>query len=106
MKAVVGEEALTQEDRLYLEFLEKFEHKFLGQNYYETRDIFGSLDLAWSLLRTFPKEMLKRITEKTLKEHYNRDRAAGAPEGGPSSSSSSSSHSGKEKEKEKEKEKH
>lgn len=89
MKAVVGEEALTQEDKLYLEFLEKFEHKFLGQNYYETRDIFGSLDLAWSLLRTFPKEMLKRITEKTIKEHYNRDRAAGAPEvttaAGPSS---------------------
>jgi len=25
MKAVVGEEALTDDDRLYLEFLEKFE---------------------------------------------------------------------------------
>eukprot|EP01111_Echinosteliopsis_oligospora_P013882 TRINITY_DN509_c0_g1_i1.p1 TRINITY_DN509_c0_g1~~TRINITY_DN509_c0_g1_i1.p1 ORF type:complete len:509 (-),score=144.62 TRINITY_DN509_c0_g1_i1:126-1652(-) len=75
MKAVVGEEALTQEDRLYLEFLEKFEHKFVGQGYYEARDIFHTLDLAWSLLRTFPKEMLKRITEKTLKQHYNRDRA-------------------------------
>jgi V-type H+-transporting ATPase subunit B len=97
MKAVVGEEALTQEDRLYLEFLEKFEHKFLGQNYYETRDIFGSLDLAWSLLRTFPKEMLKRITEKTLKEHYNRDRAAGAPESaaGPSSAPHGHGHGAK-----------
>lgn len=31
MKAVVGEEALTQEDFLYLEFLDKFEHKFLTQ---------------------------------------------------------------------------
>lgn len=31
MKAVVGEEALTQEDLLYLEFLEKFERKFLTQ---------------------------------------------------------------------------
>lgn len=90
MKAVVGEEAMTQEDRLYLEFLEKFEQKFLGQGYYEARDIFQSLDLAWSLLRTFPKEMLKRITEKTIKEHYARDRA-GAPEDVASSSSSSSS---------------
>jgi vacuolar-type H+-ATPase subunit B/Vma2 len=34
MKAVVGEEAMTQEDRLYLEFLEKFEQKFLGQGNY------------------------------------------------------------------------
>ena len=31
MKAVVGEEALTQEDRLYLDFLEKFEGEFLTQ---------------------------------------------------------------------------
>jgi V-type H+-transporting ATPase subunit B len=29
MKAVVGEEALTDDDRLYLEFLEKFEGSFL-----------------------------------------------------------------------------
>lgn len=77
MKAVVGEEALTQEDLLYLEFLDKFEHKFLQQGNYETRDIFQSLDIAWSLLRTFPKENLKRIQEKILTAFYNRDRGAG-----------------------------
>ncbi len=31
MKAVVGEEALSSEDLLYLEFLEKFEAKFVNQ---------------------------------------------------------------------------
>ncbi len=31
MKAVVGEEALTSEDLLYLEFLEKFERHFISQ---------------------------------------------------------------------------
>ncbi len=72
MKAVVGEEALTQEDLLYLEFLDKFERKFLSQGYYESRDIFRSLDIAWSLLRTFPREMLKRITAKQLDVHYAR----------------------------------
>eukprot|EP01116_Phalansterium_solitarium_P016269 TRINITY_DN3752_c0_g1_i1.p1 TRINITY_DN3752_c0_g1~~TRINITY_DN3752_c0_g1_i1.p1 ORF type:complete len:517 (+),score=171.64 TRINITY_DN3752_c0_g1_i1:86-1636(+) len=76
MKAVVGEEALTPEDFLYLEFLDKFEHKFVAQGYYEERDIFGSLDIGWSLLRTFPREMLGRITVKTLDEYYNRDRSA------------------------------
>lgn len=30
MKAVVGEEALSSEDLLYLEFLDKFETKFLA----------------------------------------------------------------------------
>jgi V-type H+-transporting ATPase subunit B len=76
MKAVVGEEALTPEDFLYLEFLDKFEHKFLAQGYYESRDIYGSLDIGWQLLRTFPREMLGRITKKTLDEFYNRDRGA------------------------------
>ena len=31
MKAVVGEEALTPEDLLYLEFLQKFEKNFIAQ---------------------------------------------------------------------------
>jgi len=82
MKAVVGEEALTSEDLLYLEFLDKFEHRFVAQGYYEARDVYQSLDLAWTLLRLFPKEMLKRISEKELAEFYNRDRGAGVGEFG------------------------
>ena len=31
MKAVAGEEALSQDDHLYLEFLEKFEDRFVRQ---------------------------------------------------------------------------
>lgn len=31
MKAVIGEEALTADDLLYLEFTEKFESRFLSQ---------------------------------------------------------------------------
>eukprot|EP00967_Tisochrysis_lutea_P056985 scaffold72189_cov34-Tisochrysis_lutea.AAC.2 len=72
MKAVVGEEALSAEDHLYLEFLEKFEGKFVNQGAYENRTIFETLEIAWGLLRTFPKEMLKRIPEKTLKVYYAR----------------------------------
>eukprot|EP00322_Chrysochromulina_rotalis_P027500 CAMPEP_0115848358 /NCGR_PEP_ID=MMETSP0287-20121206/10881_1 /TAXON_ID=412157 /ORGANISM="Chrysochromulina rotalis, Strain UIO044" /LENGTH=564 /DNA_ID=CAMNT_0003302269 /DNA_START=218 /DNA_END=1913 /DNA_ORIENTATION=- len=70
MKAVVGEEALSSEDHLYLEFLDKFESKFVSQGPYENRTIFDTLEIAWGLLRTFPKEMLKRIPEKTLKGFY------------------------------------
>nr|CAJ2476541.1 unnamed protein product [Leishmania braziliensis] len=72
MKAVVGEEALSCEDLLYLEFLDKFEHKFICQGFYETRDIFQSLDLCWDLLRTFPKSMLNKIDIKTRDEFYDR----------------------------------
>ncbi|KAF5955914.1 hypothetical protein HYC85_008770 [Camellia sinensis] len=73
MKAVVGEEALSSEDLLYLEFLDKFERKFVSQGAYDTRNIFQSLDLAWTLLRIFPRELLHRIPAKTLDQYYSRD---------------------------------
>ena len=72
MKAVVGEEALSQEDKLTLEFMERFEKEFVAQGEYETRTIFDSLDLGWTLLRIMPKEMLNRISPKILKEYYSR----------------------------------
>lgn len=72
MKAVVGEEALSSEDKLALEFLEKFERSFISQSPYEKRSIFDSLDLAWSLLRIFPKELLNRIPAKILDQYYAR----------------------------------
>lgn len=72
MKAVVGEEALSSEDKLSLEFLEKFERTFISQSPYESRTIFDSLDLAWSLLRIYPKELLNRIPAKVLDQYYAR----------------------------------
>merc|ERR1739845_282740 len=72
MKAVVGEEALSAEDKLYLEFLEKFESKFVAQGRYENRSIEESLDIAWELLRTFPRNTLKKIKRKTKDQYYER----------------------------------
>merc|ERR1712142_970466 len=72
MKAVVGEEALTPDDMLYLEFLQKFEKNLITQAAYENRTVFDSLDIGWELLRIFPKEMLKRIPHKTLEAFYKR----------------------------------
>ena len=72
MKAVVGEEALSNEDKLSLEFLDKFERTFVAQGAYEKRTIFDSLDQAWELLRIFPKELLNRIPKKVLDEWYAR----------------------------------
>lgn len=62
--------------QLYLEFLDKFERKFVAQGAYDTRNIFQSLDLAWTLLRIFPRELLHRIPAKTLDQYYSRDAAA------------------------------
>ncbi|PNP37012.1 hypothetical protein TGAMA5MH_11090 [Trichoderma gamsii] len=72
MKAVVGEEALSAEDKLSLLFLEKFERQFISQGQYESRTIYESLDLAWTLLRIYPKELLNRIPATILNEFYQR----------------------------------
>jgi len=72
MKAVVGEEALTYEDTLYLKFGEKYESRFITQGYNEARDVFQSLELAWALLRLFPREMLTKIPENVKNAYYSR----------------------------------
>ena len=40
MKAVVGEEALSPEDKLALEFLDKFEKGFVGQGTHQPNPTF------------------------------------------------------------------
>merc|ERR1712178_10310 len=72
MKSVVGEEALTEEDKMHLDFLGKFNQEFVNQGPYEYRSIFRSLDLGWELMRTFPQAMLKRIKPKTKAKFYPR----------------------------------
>lgn len=46
MKAVVGEEALSAEDKLALEFLERFERDFVGQGSSSPSSLFLLLDIG------------------------------------------------------------
>ena len=77
MKAVVGEEALSNEDKLSLEFLDKFEKTYIAQGAYDKRSIFDGLDMAWELLRIYPKELLNRIPKKVLDQYYQRQSKKG-----------------------------
>jgi len=79
MKAVVGEEALSAEDHLFIKFVEKFEGKFINQGGYTNRNIFESLDLAWELLRTFPVNLLNKIDPEYREKYYPRDKHFGRP---------------------------
>lgn len=75
MKAVVGYEALTSDDVLYLEFLQKFEKNFIAQSPCENCPVYETLNIGWQLLQTFSKEMLKRIPQSTLSKFYPQDSA-------------------------------
>lgn len=74
LKAVVGEEALSAEERRFLEFEQNFEKKFLSQDPYDNRDVFSSLNLCWDLLEAFPPEDLKQIKPDLRDQFYKRDR--------------------------------
>ncbi|KAG9396309.1 vacuolar ATP synthase subunit B [Carpediemonas membranifera] len=69
MKAVVGEEALSDEDKLYLEFFTRFEAEFVNQGNVK-RTLDESLDLAWRILAIFPRELLTRCGDDVLDAHY------------------------------------
>lgn len=68
--AVIGEEALGERDKLYLQFADNFERQFLAQSFYEERDIFETLDRGWDLLSIFPESELKRINPEIIKKYY------------------------------------
>ncbi|MEM0360559.1 MAG: V-type ATP synthase subunit B, partial [Candidatus Diapherotrites archaeon] len=59
--AVVGEEALSERDKQFLKFAERFEKEFIAQGYEENRSIQETLDIAWNLFKTIPEKELKRI---------------------------------------------
>jgi V-type H+-transporting ATPase subunit B len=78
MKAVVGEEALSEDEHKYLQFTDKFETEFVRQGPYEKRVVVDSLDIAWRLLEIFPKTLLKKIPEKIMNEYYRKNTIAKA----------------------------
>jgi V-type H+-transporting ATPase subunit B len=73
LKAVVGEEALSIEEKRYIQFEAEYEARFVTQDAYENRDIYGSLNLAWELLEAFPPKDLKQIQDRTKDKFFKRD---------------------------------
>ena len=74
--AVVGEEALTERDRRYLDFADRFEREFVKQGRNEDRSIETTLDLGWTLLGTIPESELKRIDPKFIEKYLHPKIAA------------------------------
>lgn len=67
---ILGEAALTDIDKLYAEFAEKFEEKYVSQGNETDRSIEDTLLIGWELLSILPRSELKRISDKFLDEHY------------------------------------
>jgi V/A-type H+-transporting ATPase subunit B len=67
---VIGEDELSDIDKIYLRFGREFEEKFLKQHYDEERSIEETLDLAWAILSILPKNELDRVSPETLNKYY------------------------------------
>ena len=71
---ILGEAALTDIDKLYLEFADLFENEFVRQGEFESRSIIDTIDLGWRLLRTIPRAELKRIRPEYLEKYYPEEK--------------------------------
>ncbi len=70
LSSVIGEDELSETDRLYMKFGKEFENKFISQGFDESRSVIETLNLGWKLLSILPREELDRIDTKLLDKYY------------------------------------
>ena len=68
--AIIGEAALSADDRRVLAFADRFEAEFVGQAAGVNRSVEETLALAWDLLAPMPTETLKRIPQKYIETYH------------------------------------
>ncbi len=67
---IVGTVGLSERERTWLEFADRFEQEFVNQGRYENRSIEQTLDLAWDLLSMLPEEDLIRVREAYINKYH------------------------------------
>jgi V/A-type H+-transporting ATPase subunit B len=70
LAVILGEAALTEVDKKYVRFADKFEEIFVKQGEDENRSIEESLNIGWQLLTILPTEELKRIKDEFIKKYF------------------------------------
>ncbi|NLH01547.1 MAG: V-type ATP synthase subunit B [Clostridiales bacterium] len=70
LASVIGEDELSEIDKLYVEFGRRFENEFIAQGSRENRTLDQTLDLGWELLSMLPREELGRVSDKMLDKYY------------------------------------
>jgi V/A-type H+-transporting ATPase subunit B len=70
LASVIGEDELSETDKMYIEFGKAFENEFLNQDKNEDRTINQTLDLGWKLLGLLPRQELDRVDDKILDKYY------------------------------------
>ena len=69
LAVVLGDSALSDVDKIYAKFADRFEKEYVNQGFSTNRSIFDTLDLGWELLSMLPRTELKRIKDDMLDEY-------------------------------------
>jgi V/A-type H+-transporting ATPase subunit B len=56
-------------DRIFLEFSDEFERRFINQGVDENRSIEETLDIGWELLSLLPRTELKRVSQENIDKY-------------------------------------
>ena len=75
LSAIVGEEALSATDRIYLKVADRFEKEFVNQRPDEDRTIDESLAIGWDILSELPESELKRIKPEFIQKYRTAPKA-------------------------------
>lgn len=74
LSQIIGEDDLSDIDKLYLQFGREFENKFISQGKNENRTIKETLDLGWNVLSILPINELDRMKTELIEKYYNKNR--------------------------------
>lgn len=70
LSELLGEDALSETDRLHLRYARAFEDEFLAQSPEESRGLDETLDLAWQVLSILPRRELTMVPDELLDAHH------------------------------------
>ena len=74
LAVILGEAALTEEDKLFAGFSDEFEERFVRQGETENRTIEETLALGWEILKMLPRASLKRVREDQINKYMAPER--------------------------------
>ncbi len=70
LMTILGEAALTDMDKLYAQFADRFEKEYIAQGFATDRTIEETLNLGWTLLRILPVRELTRVKQEFIDKYY------------------------------------
>ena len=69
LMTILGESALSEDDKLYAKFAVEFENVYVGQTNTVNRSIEETLTIGWELLSILPTRELKRIKPEYIDKY-------------------------------------